>query len=402
LRRALPRTAQIAALLADPAIAVRVAALEWILVVGVDRVLVDANHPTSPTVRDLLAWARESPVRRAEMVRELAKSPEPSRRAMAAVMAANLADTALLRRLCEDSEPSVVAAALGAMCPPRSDEEIALLLRLGVRSGARAHAVERLARAPLRKLRQAWMAKRDPAAWRLLCDAIAHSHEPGASELLAQMSENVDGVIRRRAWRDLAMRRAEGEEAPSVDTVEKLFTAQIERLKARAIASHALDAHRRDEVQALLARALDESLDREIAALFDLLAQVAPPREVREAHLWLRDAPPRTRATCLEFLDNALRAPIRARVMPWIEPVDATERRRILAALDGDPPVRPIDETLAVLTRCDEEWLRSLATDALARQGLRASQVPNRDGEREARVEPSIAGRIGDPIPWPT
>jgi AAA family ATP:ADP antiporter len=402
LRRTLPRTAQIAALLSDPAIAVRVAALEWILAIGVDRMLLDANHPVPVNVRDLLAWARESPPRRAAMVRDLAASPEPARRAMAAVMAANLADTVLLRRLCDDPEPSVVAAALGAMRPPRTDEEIALLLRLGVRAGARAHAVERLARAPLRRLRHAWANASEPGVIGLLCDAIAHSHEPGASELLAASSARVDGVVRRRAWRDLALRRADGDEGPSTETIEALFAAQIERLRDRALARNALETHRHDPVKALLARALDESLDRETAALFDLLALVAPPREVREAHLWLRDAPPRTRATCIEFLDNALPSAMRARVMPWLEPNDAAERRRRLAAVDGERAMPALEDALGSLARCDEGWLRALATDALSRQGLRASQLPRRDGERDARVEHVLADRIGAAIPWPT
>lgn len=401
LRRTRPTSTQVAALLADPSVSVRVAVLEWVLAVGASRLIVEGTNPPPPAVRELLVWAAEPVEKRREIVREMAISHDADRRALTAVMAASLAETDVLRALCDDDDSVVVAAALGAMRPPRSDEEITLLLALGVRTGTRAQAVERLARAPLARLVIAWSRNPHQAARGLLCDAIAHSTESGATEVLSELSGSVDAPTRRRAWRDLAMRRTEGGAPPSLVRREALFAAQIERLAMRGWVRLAIDPHRADQIHDLVARALDESIEQETAALFDVLALFASPREVREANLWLREASPRTRATCLEFLDNALPAAIREKVMPWLEPTEPDARCKALADFHEDEGPHDLRRALETLAGCDEGWLRALAVDALSHQGLRASRLPHRDGDPDPRVERVFAEIRGEAVSWP-
>jgi hypothetical protein len=395
-----PRPDIIATLLGDPSIAVRVAALEWLLATGPSRIVIDPTQNVPVPVRDLLTWAGEPIARRRETVGALAESPDPERRAIAAVMAANLGETSQLHRLCDDEDPAVVAAALGAMRPPQSHDEIALMLRLGARTGARAHAVERLALAPLGRLSHSWSRASSNGARSLLCDAIARSREPGAPDVLAALASRADGVLRRRAWRGLALRRVDGGDAPARATCERLVDEQMERLGARAGARLRFESDAHDEVLALMRRALDESLDLESAALFDSLALIAPAREVREIHLWLRDATARTRATCIEFLDNALPVTVRTRVVRALEPSDPVRRRAALIEQSHQALPRDRDDALRQLASADDGWLRALAIDALARQGLRASRMPLRDEEHDARVEEVFAD-LRARVPWP-
>jgi hypothetical protein len=103
----------------------------------------------------------------------------------------------------------------------------------------------------------------------------------------------------------------------------------------------------------------------------------------------LRRATLRSRASCVEYLDNVLPGTLRALVVPVIEPMDGPARYvAMMRAVGATEPANARD-ALRALALHDEPWLRAVGAAALIETGSRS--VPRRDGEDDARVRNVLA-----------
>jgi hypothetical protein len=121
------------------------------------------------------------------------------------------------------------------------------------------------------------------------------------------------------------------------------------------------DAHQVKEMVALMTKALGERLAEGLERVFRLLALIYPQTDIHAAFFSFT-ARPALRASALEFLDNLIEPPLRSQVMPLVE--DNAEG-------PGDFEDREVhrDEVLRILLSEDDEWIRTIAKELIARLG---------------------------------
>lgn len=138
-------------------------------------------------------------------------------------------------------------------------------------------------------------------------------------------------------------------------------------------ATHELFPTTRPLVQLLGAR-----LAAALARLFDLLALIYPPYDVRAAQRGLQDPSPTARAGALELLDNVVRGAARHPVLAALELVVLPNRR---------PPLDR-EQTLAALLALDDPLLRREVARAARAEGILLAEL-----DHLARSDPHPAVR---------
>jgi ATP:ADP antiporter, AAA family len=119
----------------------------------------------------------------------------------------------------------------------------------------------------------------------------------------------------------------------------------------------------------LLAKALNEKMERMRDRIYRLLALMYPWRDIAAAEWTMRNGEPRTRASASEYLDNILTGQLRKQVMPVIEDLPLEEKVRRGNVLLKTRP-RDLEETLLQLINDDDQVIAATAIELVREQQL--------------------------------
>jgi ATP:ADP antiporter, AAA family len=120
------------------------------------------------------------------------------------------------------------------------------------------------------------------------------------------------------------------------------------------------------EVLTLLSKALGEKLSEGLERVFRLLALIYPQTDIHAAFFSIT-ARPALRASALEFLDNLIAPPLRARVMPLVEE-DGARDLEAREVLRGD--------VLRILLADNDDWIQTIAKELTMRLGVKEILSP--------------------------
>ena len=119
----------------------------------------------------------------------------------------------------------------------------------------------------------------------------------------------------------------------------------------------------------LLAKTLQQKMERTRDRVYRLLALVYPWRDVAAAQWTLGHGDPRSRASASEYLDNILTGQLRKRIMPVLEDLPLEEKVRRGNVLLKTRP-RDVEETLLHLINDDDQVVAAVAIDVVRQHRL--------------------------------
>ena len=119
----------------------------------------------------------------------------------------------------------------------------------------------------------------------------------------------------------------------------------------------------------LLAKTLEQKLDRTKDRIYRLLALVYPWKDIAAAQWTLRYGDARGRASASEYLDNILTGQLRRRIMPVLEDLPLPEKVRRGNVLLKTRP-RDVEETLLQLINDDDQVVAACAIDVVRQEKL--------------------------------
>ena len=227
-----------------------------------------------------------------------------------------------------------------------------------------------------------FMRDQDEDVWvrRHIPATLAQIPSQNAVDVLVGALEEEDGFLRYKAIAALAkLRREHAELKFPPDPVEALALRQGrtyfeylslhynlfgDRQPARASAN--LPARVRLPADSLLARALEEKMDRMMNRVYLLLSLIYPWQDIAAARWTIEHGDTRGRANASEYLDNLLTGQLRKRIMPMLEDMPREEKvRRANVILRTRP--RDVEETLLQLINDEDPVVAATAID-MARQ----------------------------------
>ena len=117
----------------------------------------------------------------------------------------------------------------------------------------------------------------------------------------------------------------------------------------------------------LLARSIEEHLERTLERLFRLLGLRYPPRQIYAAYLALNHRKSEDFAAALEFLDSVMDRELKRVVLPLLDTAPGSAGRELfgIEKLNAEAAVRE-------LIRSADPWLKACAMAAAAEQGMRS------------------------------
>ena len=142
----------------------------------------------------------------------------------------------------------------------------------------------------------------------------------------------------------------------------------------------------------LLVRALEDKLVRTVDRIYRLLSLIYPWKDIAATRHAAESGDRRTRAAGLEYLDNLLKGPIRARVLPILEDSPMDEKAR-LAKATMRSPWRDLEGALAQLVRDEDQVVAAAAVHFVA-QREQLSDKRSRDGWVDPLTAVELADRI--------
>jgi AAA family ATP:ADP antiporter len=114
----------------------------------------------------------------------------------------------------------------------------------------------------------------------------------------------------------------------------------------------------------LLARTLEQKMERTRDRIYRLLALIYPWRDIGAAQWTLRHGDPRNRASASEYLDNILTGQLRKHIMPLLEDLPIEEKvRRGNVLLKSRR--RDVEDTLLHLINDDDQVVAAVAIDVV-------------------------------------
>jgi HEAT repeat protein/CRP-like cAMP-binding protein len=114
----------------------------------------------------------------------------------------------------------------------------------------------------------------------------------------------------------------------------------------------------------LLAKTLEQKMERTRDRIYRLLALVYPWKDIAAAQWTLRYGDARSRASASEYLDNILTGQLRRRIMPILEDLPIEEKVRRGNVLIKTRP-RDVEETLLQLINDDDQVVAACAIDVV-------------------------------------
>ncbi|MCA1561286.1 MAG: HEAT repeat domain-containing protein, partial [Acidobacteria bacterium] len=217
-------------------------------------------------------------------------------------------------------------------------------------------------------------------------------------DVLAAALDEPDGFLRYKvvAALERLRRDAEGLTFPR-DTVERLTRAEGRQYFNYLSLRYNLLSRSGLPTDSLLARSLDQKLERTTDRIFRLLGLAYPWRDIGAARWTLQHGDPRSRASALEYLDNILSAPLRKQILPVLEELPDDRCRRDAGAHgrgasyvavrkhgSGDRPVRDAGQPR-----------RRRRRPGASHPGRRGARSPRGRWSRAGREGPGAAARAG-------
>jgi len=186
-------------------------------------------------------------------------------------------------------------------------------------------------------------------------------------DVLAGALSEPDGFLRYKAVSALErLRRGEQPFTFPQQPIEKLALAEGRQYFNYLTLYDNLFGRRRLAGDSLLARALEQKLQRTKDRIYRLLALVYPWRDIAAAQWTIENGDARGRASASEYLDNVLAGQLRKRIMPVLEDLPRDEKVRRGNVLLRTRP-RDVEETLLQLINDDDQVVAAAAID-VARQ----------------------------------
>lgn len=400
---------QIRRLLGDPDAGVRAAAISALVSIShEDAATLARPLLTSPDLRirataavALAASSRPEDVDAAEQtLSELAadsrESAKDARRDVAAAVRqiANPRFNRLLIALLYDPVPEVADEAMESVRAAGSGDFVFVPTLVSLlrdrRLKARARAVLVSYGEPVIDVLAHFMRDPEEDIWvrRHIPATLAQIPSQKAVDVLVGALEEQDGFLRYKAIAALAkLRREQAALRFPVDPVEalalrqgrtyfeylslhfNLFGRQPARTRASSPPGVPLPA------DSLLARALDEKMDRMLNRVYLMLSLIYPWQDIAAARWTIEHGDARSRASASEYLDNLLSGQLRKRILPMLEDMPREEKvRRANVILRTRP--RDVEESLLQLINDEDPVVAAAAID-MARQQKVWSLAPD-------------------------
>jgi AAA family ATP:ADP antiporter len=180
-------------------------------------------------------------------------------------------------------------------------------------------------------------------------------------DLLLAALDDADGFLRYKAVRALGrLKRSHPDLTIPTAPVERLVLREANRYFSYLSLHYNLVVNDPVAKNTLLARALEEKLQRTLDRVFRLLGLIYPWNDMAAARSTLERGDARARASALEYLDNTLTGAVRKRIMPLLEEAPLEEKvRRGNAVLKTR--VRDAEESLAQLVHDDDQVVAATA-----------------------------------------
>ena len=201
-----------------------------------------------------------------------------------------------------------------------------------------------------------WVRRHVPATLaRIPCQA--------SMDALVSALAEPDGFLRFKAVAAIErLRRDHPELTFPREPIEKLALGESLRSLTYLSLRHNLVERAKLPSDALLARALDQKMSREIDRVYRLAGLIYPWKDISAARWAIERGDPRSRASALEYLDNLLTGALRKRLMLVFEDAPLEEKvRKANVELRTRP--RDEEETLLQLINDDDEVISALAID---------------------------------------
>ena len=172
--------------------------------------------------------------------------------------------------------------------------------------------------------------------------------------------------------------------------VERLVLAEGRVFCRRLEQHHGLFERGGLPKEAVLAQALREKTERAVDRIYRLLGLIHGWRDVAAARWAIERGDARARAGALEYLDNVLAGPLRAALLPVLEPLPADEKIGHARAILKTAP-RDAEATLAELSDDDDSVLAAAAVHLVGEQAVwalrdRVERVLNARDAADAHV----------------
>ena len=189
-------------------------------------------------------------------------------------------------------------------------------------------------------------------------------------DVLVGALEEPDGFLRYKVIAALAkLRREHADLRFPPDPVEALALRQGRTYFEYLTLHHNLFGTRRLPGDSLLARALEEKMDRMMNRVYLMLSLIYPWQDIAAARWTLEHGHARSRASASEYLDNLLTGQLRKRIMPMLEDMPREEKVRRANVLLRTRP-RDVEETLLQLINDEDQVVAAAAIDAARQQKL--------------------------------
>lgn len=189
-------------------------------------------------------------------------------------------------------------------------------------------------------------------------------------DVLSAALAEPDGFLRYKVVAALErLRREDGALTFPREPIERLALAEGRHYFNYLSLRYNLFAKKALPADSLLARALDQKIDRTRDRIFRLLGLIYPWKDISAARWTLENGEVRLRASALEYLDNILTGQIRKQIMPAIEDMPLEEKVRRGNVLLKTRP-RDVEETLLHLINDDDQVIAAAAIDVARQQKI--------------------------------
>ncbi|HEX5216262.1 MAG TPA: HEAT repeat domain-containing protein [Vicinamibacterales bacterium] len=275
----------------------------------------------------------------------------------------------LLISLIHDSDAGVAAEAIASARLIGPSDMIfvpALVARLGHRE------LKRVARETLISYGEDvvpvlafFLADRDEQIWvrRHLPATLAQIPVQRSMDVLVGALDDPDGFLRYKLIEAIeSLRRDHPNLTFDESALESLVLNETSRYCTYLTLRDNLERHDARTPRSLLARALDDKLERTLDRVYRLLCVIYPWKDVVAARYSLDHGDAHTRASALEYLDTLLAGPIRRRVMPLIDEQPLADKVQHANSVLKTRP-RDLDDTLAQLVHEEDPVVAASAID---------------------------------------
>ena len=205
---------------------------------------------------------------------------------------------------------------------------------------------------------QIWVRRHVPAT-------LAQIPVQRSMDVLVAALADPDGFLRYKVIEAIETLRRDHPQLKFNETaLEALILEETSRYCTYLSLRDNLERHDARTPRSLVARALDDKLERTLDRVYRLLCVVYPWKDVVAARYSLEHGDAHTRASALEYLDTLLSGPTRRRVMPLIDEQPLADKVRHANSVLKSRP-RDLDDTLAQLVHDEDPVVAAASVDVV-------------------------------------